>query len=102
MFLIFGTVDNVRYGNGTRCRFLPSRHRYTSATGLYGLLALERPDSVGYLGPNCLNPVMWDLNGFQRIGTWVFFTRPDGSTDGGVLVGFTWQLFRGSLSLSCL
>jgi hypothetical protein len=53
------------------------------------------PALLDYFGPNCLNPVQWDLPGFQRIGTWVFFTRPDGTTDGGVIIGFQWQFQEG-------
>jgi hypothetical protein len=48
-----------------------------------------------YFGPNCLNPVHWDLPGFRSIGQWVFFTREEGTTDGGVIVGFTWQWHEG-------
>lgn len=44
-----------------------------------------------HFGPNCLNPVTWDLEGFRPISTWVFFLRDDGTTDGGVIVGYMWQ-----------
>ena len=53
------------------------------------------PALLAYFGPYCLNPVSWDIEGFQRIGTWVFFLRNDGTTDGGVIIGFTWQFQEG-------
>ena len=62
------------------------------------------PPPVGYLdscggnafmlehfGPNCLNPVFWDLGGMPRIGTWLNYVREDGVNSSGVLLGFSWQ-----------
>ena len=48
-----------------------------------------------HFGPNCLNPVLWDLPGMPRIGTWMFFVRDDGTTDAGLLMGFSWQWDKG-------
>jgi hypothetical protein len=53
------------------------------------------PVLLDYFGPYCLNPVSWNIEGFQSIGTWVFFLRDDGTTDGGVIVGYTWQFQEG-------
>lgn len=57
----------------------------------------REPVLFDYFGPYCLNPVHWDVPelGLQRIGTWVFFNRADGSNDGGVVVGYTWQFQEG-------
>lgn len=54
------------------------------------------PVMFEYFGPNCMNPVRWndatiiptqDIS----IGDWVWFTMPDGSTDGGVMMGYWWD-----------
>lgn len=53
------------------------------------------PIAYDYFGPQCLNPVFWDMEGFPRIGTWVRFYRADGSFDEGLLVGFLWRWDKG-------
>lgn len=39
-----------------------------------------------YLGPNCINPVLWDIEGLHKIGGYVFF-----GDEAGFLVGFVWN-----------
>jgi len=48
-----------------------------------------------HFGPNCLNPVFWDLAGMPRINTWMSFTRDDGTMAVGMLLGFSWQFYEG-------
>lgn len=47
-----------------------------------------------HFGPNCLNPVFWDLTGMPRIGTWVSYTADDGTPTSGMLLGFSWQFYE--------
>lgn len=44
-----------------------------------------------HFGPNCINPVTWDLAGMPRIGTWMSYVADDGSQTAGWLLGFSWQ-----------
>jgi len=44
-----------------------------------------------HFGPNCLNPVTWDIAGMPRIGTWMSYIADDGSQVAGWLIGFSWQ-----------
>lgn len=49
---------------------------------------------IEHFGPNCLNPVFWDLPGMPRIGTWINFIGDDGVRVSGLLLGFSWQFFE--------
>lgn len=58
----------------------------------------SNPNMFDYFGPHCLNPVTWNVDGIiqqpyptYEIGLWVYFTNDDGSTDGGVIEGYTWD-----------
>lgn len=46
-------------------------------------------------GPNCLNPVEWNLPGFYAIGTTVHFVLENGETDMGQVAGYSWQPLEG-------
>lgn len=47
---------------------------------------LGNADAVHYVGPNCVSPVLWDLDGLHKVGSYVVF---DGG--GGYLAGFSWN-----------
>lgn len=47
---------------------------------------LGNADAVYYVGPNCVNPVLWDLDGMHKVGGYIVF---DGG--GGYLAGFSWN-----------
>jgi hypothetical protein len=44
------------------------------------------PDALYFVGPNCISPVLWDIEGLHKIGGFIFF---DGGA--GPLVGFVWN-----------
>lgn len=50
---------------------------------------------IEHFGPNCLNPVFWDLAGMPRVGTWLNFIWEDGTSGSAMLLGFSWQMFEG-------
>lgn len=53
----------------------------------------DNPILFEYFGPNCLNPVRWNLSGFLPIGTWIYFTDDEtGLNDMGLIQGYTWDL----------
>jgi hypothetical protein len=53
----------------------------------------SNPDALYYVGPNCVNPVIWDIQGMRKLGTWAFFKETAGATttDSGLVVGFVWN-----------
>ena len=48
----------------------------------YSQTCQSEPILFERFGPYCLNPIFWDVPelGLQRIGSWVFFSRDDGSS----------------------
>lgn len=53
--------------------------------------SFDCPDALYYVGPNCINPVTWDIAGMRKLGSWAFFKDTNGVTDSGLIVGFVWN-----------
>ena len=52
----------------------------------------QYPSLYDRFGPNCVNPVTWNLDGFFEIGTWVYFIDDEtGLNDMGLIQGYTWD-----------